>query len=102
MNICFRIAECRETAAGHEYLGSVDVTTSGIECQQWSSDTPQVPNAAYTDDKFPDGSRELAENYCRNPDDGTDYLWCYTTDPGTRWEECDVPMCSSKSAADCS
>ena len=28
-------------------------------------------------------------NYCRNPD-GEDFAWCYTTDPNTRWEECDI------------
>ena len=81
-------------------MGSVAVTKSGKQCQQWSSDTPHVPAAGYTDDKFPDGSRELAENYCRNPNDAN-FLWCYTMDPNTRWEECDVPLCR-KSVADCS
>ena len=33
------------------------------------------------------------ENYCRNPD-GEPTVWCYTTDPGDRWEHCDVPLCS--------
>jgi len=27
------------------------------------------------------------ENYCRNPD-GENTMWCYTTDPDTRWERC--------------
>ena len=27
-------------------------------------------------------------NFCRNPD-GTETIWCYTTDPETRWELCD-------------
>jgi len=42
---------------------------------------------------YPDGSVKYARNYCRNP--ATDYigLWCYTTDPHKRWEECDVPTC---------
>ena len=33
------------------------------------------------------------ENYCRNPD-GEPKVWCYTTNPGDRWERCDVPLCS--------
>ena len=35
-----------------------------------------------------------AENYCRNPDgDDDEGLWCYTIDPASRWEYCDVPVC---------
>ena len=33
-------------------------------------------------------------NYCRNPDNSAGGPWCYTTDPNTRWEYCDVPKCS--------
>ena len=29
----------------------------------------------------------LDKNYCRNPDED-DSIWCYTTDPKTRWETC--------------
>lgn len=29
----------------------------------------------------------LDKNYCRNPDDDK-MIWCYTTDPKTRWENC--------------
>ena len=41
----------------------------------------------------------LARNYCRNPTvyKGDWSAWCYTTDPGKRWEECDIPMCPGKS-----
>jgi len=45
---------------------------------------------------FPDGSIAKAKNYCRNVDSG-DEPWCYTTDPKTRWEYCDVPKCPKKS-----
>ena len=45
---------------------------------------------------FPDNSIEAAGNKCRNPDKG-EAPWCYTTDPNTRWEHCDVPMCDSTS-----
>ena len=32
---------------------------------------------------------------CRNPTSTTsgDAVWCYTTDPWTRWEYCSVPYC---------
>jgi len=30
----------------------------------------------------------LESNYCRNPDNEKT-IWCYTTDPKTRWEYCD-------------
>ena len=32
-------------------------------------------------------------NYCRNPDSVSGGPWCYTTDPNTRWEYCDIPKC---------
>jgi hypothetical protein len=33
-------------------------------------------------------------NYCRNPDN-SDTIWCYTTDPATKWEYCDPPETSN-------
>eukprot|EP00571_Detonula_confervacea_P009087 CAMPEP_0172316950 /NCGR_PEP_ID=MMETSP1058-20130122/30102_1 /TAXON_ID=83371 /ORGANISM="Detonula confervacea, Strain CCMP 353" /LENGTH=1231 /DNA_ID=CAMNT_0013031391 /DNA_START=247 /DNA_END=3942 /DNA_ORIENTATION=- len=33
-------------------------------------------------------------NYCRNPV-GESKAWCYTTDPGKRWESCSVPDCAT-------
>ena len=69
-------------------MGTVQVTRSGKRCQAWSANRPHVPNEDYTDDTFPDGSREAANSYCRNPDDSySDGVWCYTM------ELCDVPLC---------
>jgi len=33
---------------------------------------------------------DLEENFCRNPSSASsgDTIWCYTTDPNTRWEYC--------------
>ena len=84
-------------------MGTVHVTKSGKQCQLWSACSPHEPYSSYTDDKFPDGSRVAARNYCRNPaveDGDTDGVFCYTMDPDTQWEPCDVPLCG-KSAADC-
>ncbi|WAR19390.1 PLMN-like protein, partial [Mya arenaria] len=45
------------------------------------------------DNKFPtDGSELAADNLCRDPSNSS-FLWCYTIDPNTRWEKCDVPYC---------
>ena len=90
---------CSQTVAGHGYVGTVSVTKSGKQCQKWSSNTPNTVPSKYTDSKFPDGSREAANSYCRNPDLSWTGVWCYTTDPDTNWEECDVPQCSKSSAS---
>ncbi|CAH1253112.1 PKD2L1 [Branchiostoma lanceolatum] len=37
----------------------------------------------------------MEQNYCRNTGDRTG-VWCYTTDPSTRWELCDVPVCGAR------
>jgi len=77
-------------------MGTLNTTVSGRTCQMWSSNTPHTPLKYFTDDRFPDGSRTAAKNYCRNPY-GSKFngVWCYTTDPYKRWEECDVPICGN-------
>lgn len=40
--------------------------------------------------RYPD--KGLKDNYCRNPD-GRQRPWCFTTDPGTPWEYCNVKQC---------
>ena len=76
-------------------MGTQTTTRNGYTCQAWASDTPHVPNAeAMVDSNYPDGSREAASNYCRNPISDPGGLWCYTTDPNKRWEFCDVPLCT--------
>ncbi|XP_062578543.1 hepatocyte growth factor-like [Saccostrea cucullata] len=66
------------------YRGKKNVTTTKKTCQRWDARTPHIPNNY----NFPGND----ENYCRNPDDHSG-SWCYTTDPNTRWEDCDVPRC---------
>uniref|UniRef100_A0A4W3H445 Kringle domain-containing protein n=1 Tax=Callorhinchus milii TaxID=7868 RepID=A0A4W3H445_CALMI len=36
--------------------------------------------------------RDLKHNYCRNPN-CEKYPWCYTTDPESQWEYCEIPKC---------
>ncbi|OXB57260.1 hypothetical protein ASZ78_007520 [Callipepla squamata] len=46
---------------------------------------------SYTPEKYPDAG--LEENYCRNPDNDEKGPWCYTTDPTTRFDYCNIPEC---------
>ena len=74
-------------------MGKLNVTVTGKACQPWSLQSPH--EHTYTDNSmFPDGSVNKASNLCRNPDDEEPGgPWCYTQEPGTRWEYCDVPKC---------
>jgi len=74
-------------------MGNVATTVSGRTCQAWASNSPH--SHSYDEDsRYPDGSASAAGNKCRNPSSSYDEgVWCYTTDPDERWEECDVPLC---------
>ena len=78
--------ECQEgSPLGVNYLGRINVTTSGRTCQVWAALQPHEHD--YTD---------VGEhNYCRNPAGDSVGVWCYTTDPDKRWEYCSVPRCVS-------
>ncbi|CAG0895741.1 unnamed protein product, partial [Cyprideis torosa] len=92
--------KCRYSIRGAEYIGKINTTASGKTCQRWDMSFPHVPvEAASHDEDFPDGSRTLAENYCRNPNLDSS-PWCYTTDPEVEWEYCDVPSCRKVNDAD--
>jgi len=85
----FREAEkCDETLPylTQWYRGCQTKTRSGKTCQSWSAQEP------HSHEKFSENfpGANLEHNYCRNPD-GEASIWCYTTDPGLRWEFCD-PM----------
>ena len=75
---------------GRGYSGNISTTKSNKTCQRWSEQAPHqfiLPSSQYP---------ELAgdHNYCRNPGSrAPDGPWCFTTDPNTRWEYCDVPKC---------
>jgi integrin beta 3 len=80
--------KCDETVRGYRekgYRGCQTVTKSGKTCQAWNSQTPQR-HSLYK----PGGELDTGDhNYCRNPDASSGGVWCYTTDPGKRWEYCD-------------
>jgi len=76
-------------------MGTQSTTTNGYTCQAWAWNTPHDPRPFAKDDSnYPDGSREAASNYCRNPNGYSGGLWCYTTDPSMRWDYCDIPLCT--------
>ncbi|XP_032537131.1 plasminogen-like isoform X2 [Chiroxiphia lanceolata] len=73
---------------GQSYRGTTSITASGKKCQAWNSMFPHRHEK--TPDKFPDA--DLRDNYCRNPD-GDNSPWCFTTDPNTLWEYCNLKKC---------
>lgn len=80
--------DCR-MGNGRYYMGTVNMTQSGLQCQKWDVQSPhthfQPPNV------FP--QVQNAENYCRNADAEEPYPWCYTMNASVRWQWCDVPLC---------
>jgi len=65
------------------YKGTLSTTISGLTCQRWDKNFPQIH-------VYDLGSEH--NNYCRNPS-GDNYIWCLTTDPFTRWEACGIQEC---------
>lgn len=89
---------------GVDYRGTHSRTESGKECQKWRSQSPHAHTKTYK--KYPDAGLDedwwvySAEqnNYCRNPGNEAEGVWCFTTDSETRWERCDVPDCNAGEA----
>uniref|UniRef100_A0A8B9Q4V4 Plasmin n=1 Tax=Apteryx owenii TaxID=8824 RepID=A0A8B9Q4V4_APTOW len=77
---------------GKDYRGTEAKTRRGIPCQKWAEKVPHKPN--FTPEKHP--SAGLEENYCRNPDVDENGPWCYTTDPATRYDYCNIPECEGQ------
>ena len=72
--------------SGTNYRSCQNTTKSGKTCQKWTVNTPHTHT-------FTIGQHENLgigdHNYCRSPDEDN-RVWCYTTDPDTRWEYCDA------------
>jgi len=71
------------TEKGQLYRGTRDFTVSGKSCQMWNATHPH---------QHEDGLN-MEHNFCRNPGSSKARPWCYTNDPDTLWEYCDVPAC---------
>ncbi|XP_064913636.1 plasminogen isoform X2 [Columba livia] len=85
------LLQCKK-GIGKDYRGTEAKTWRGIPCQKWAEKTPHKPN--YTPEKHPNAG--LDENYCRNPDGDENGPWCYTTDPATRFDYCNIPECEGQ------
>ena len=48
--------------------------------------------------RYPD--KGFDDNYCRNPD-GKPRPWCFTLDPNTRWEFCNIKTCGELNTSIC-
>ncbi|XP_056878848.1 hepatocyte growth factor a isoform X1 [Takifugu flavidus] len=88
------IPQCSEDVCmvcnGEDYRGKVDHTESGKECQRWDSARPH--KHPFQPKKY--RGKDLKDNYCRNPDNRL-RPWCYTMDPTTAWEYCNITVCDS-------
>jgi len=80
----FNCQKRTEEGLGLTYEGNEITTITGKDCQAWNVDDPQYSN-------FKDLG--WTHNHCRNPDNETGGVWCYTTVKGSRWEHCDVREC---------
>ena len=92
MNRLLFAAACKITAKGLEYVGTLSHSGTGRTCQRWDN---QSPHAHQYDDVslYLEDDLSAAENYCRNPSHDNGGLWCYTMDPNSRWEWCNIKAC---------
>ena len=72
-------------------MGKMNKTKSGIPCQNWKDQKPHSHESP--PDVFP--QIKYGENYCRNPGGDEEKPWCFTMNPSTRWELCDIPLCGN-------
>ena len=80
---------------GETYHGNHSTTESGTTCQQWSSQAPHIHPITPLFRRYLEG-----HNYCRNPEGRGSRPWCYTTDPSTRWQYCNIPVCKPEEPVD--
>ncbi|CAH1776938.1 unnamed protein product [Owenia fusiformis] len=90
---CKSATKCKATSKGREYVGTKSTTLKGHTCQRWDSQTPHS-HTRNNPDNFPEKTLADAANYCRNPDGEPGGPWCYTTNPGERFEYCGIPFCN--------
>ena len=88
----YRNLNCqKKSTSGRDYVGEADITVDGIPCQRWSDTEPHDHKFIHVGD----------HNFCRNPIGASEsQVWCYTSDPEHKKENCSVPFCSSLKALD--
>lgn len=77
------------TGNGRFYMGKMNKTSLGHDCQSWSVQSP------HSHDKPPDVFPQIVhgDNYCRNAGGDEPRPWCFTMLPDVRWQYCDIPIC---------
>ncbi|XP_044291764.1 prothrombin-like isoform X4 [Varanus komodoensis] len=76
---------------GLMYNGTLSVTISGAQCLPWASE--KARKLVHTKDFL--SSVQLEENYCRNPDNDDEGVWCYIDHPDMVADYCDLKYCES-------
>ena len=81
----------QRSTSGRSYEGEANTTVDGIPCQRWSDTEPHEHSFTHVGD----------HNFCRNPNGAPQsQVWCYTTDPGHKQQNCSVPFCPPLKALD--
>lgn len=73
------------------YKGTLSITHSGAQCLPWSSDIAR--QISHGKNFLPNVN--LVENYCRNPDNDEEGVWCYVNHPNMTHDYCDLNYCES-------
>ncbi|KAK9877521.1 hypothetical protein WA026_018629 [Henosepilachna vigintioctopunctata] len=85
---------CKLSHLGVEYTGYISKTESLVRCQLWNTNKPHDVIDSIKADDFPESSKEMAKNYCRNPNRDPSGPWCYTMNDDLINETCAIPLCS--------
>ncbi|XP_078540549.1 prothrombin isoform X2 [Lissotriton helveticus] len=74
---------------GMLYSGTLAVTVSGLPCLPWQSKKALELSSTkkFTKDV------KLVENYCRNPDEDQEGVWCFVDHPEKTFEYCSLNYC---------
>uniref|UniRef100_A0A8D0G9D0 Prothrombin n=1 Tax=Sphenodon punctatus TaxID=8508 RepID=A0A8D0G9D0_SPHPU len=76
---------------GLHYTGTLSTTLSGAMCLPWASEKARELSQGKS--FLPEV--KLVENYCRNPDDDDEGVWCFVNHPNNTFEYCDLHYCES-------
>ena len=84
--------DCQQkSTSGRDYIGEANTTVDGIPCQRWSETQPHDHKFTHVGD----------HNFCRNPNGAfKSQVWCFTTDPEVRYQNCPIPLCPTLKALD--
>jgi len=89
-------------AKGRSYRGVMESTASGLTCKNWLVENPWkgafpfvTPDLEGENGMMEWGNGMGDHNYCRNPDNSQSQPWCFTSDPKTPIEVCNIDKCTA-------